>query len=815
MKSQNTNFTPMIEQYMKLKKQYNNIKDCILFYRLGDFYEMFFEDAKLVSKLLNLTLTKKKIGNNKSAPMCGVPYHSGENYINRLINLGYKIAICEQIKNNVYEDNNKKLLKREITRIITPGTFSSIENSKKNNFISSIYIIKNKIAIIFADVNTGQIYITNNTMNFDYELTLIQDEINKFNPSEIIINNCNPDYINIIKNIISDTKILHKFINNNVNNNILNEVSILKNNIILDEDYVLKCSVEQLLLYCNFLNLNVSKIFNEISLLNKNIFMFLNFSAVKNLELFECLHNKDKKNTLYSILDNTNTAMGSRLLKITLEKPLIDANMIRERNDFVEELINRSSSQKKITEYLKHIGDIQRLITKIIYRNVNGRDLINLRDSILYIKKLKIILSDFQTQYAKKLYNEIDILDNVFLLIDNSIINEPPLSISDGYIFKDNYNNDIIDLRNLAKGGRDKIVAIETKEKLLTGIKNLKISYNKIYGYFIEITNGNLNLIPNDRYIRKQTLSNCERYITNELKLHEFAVIESSFKLCELEYNLFIKLLNNIILSTKNIQKTALAISYIDIMNSFAIASFENNYVKPIIDISEKIVLTSSRHPIIEKLKTNLFISNDANLNTNKNRTILLTGPNMGGKSTYMRQIALIVIMAQIGCFVPATKAHIGIVDKIFTRIGASDNLVNGESTFMLEMKEVVDIIDNATKKSLIILDEVGRGTSTYDGIAMAQSILIYILKKIKAKTLFATHYHELTDLHLTNDGIKNCYVALKKEQDKIIFLYKIMDGSIKNSYGLEVAKLAGINDEIIKYAKKVLNDYEKNNIIK
>lgn len=799
--------TPMMQQYFEVKENY---KDCILFFRLGDFYEMFFEDAKLASKELELVLTGRDCGLEERAPMCGIPYHAADVYVGKLISMGHKIAICEQLEDPALA---KGIVKRGIIKVITPGTYtnSSFLDENKNNYIGSLYIDTetNAFSLCFSDVSTGEFNCTDASLN----TTAILDEISKYNPKEILIQN----------NI--DAKIEHS----------INEIfkgSFTK----LGEDYYLKESTIPLLKE-QFTNLNTENYnetvlkccgsllkyiietqktslshINEINYYSIVDYLSIDANSRANLELTENLREKSKKASLLWVIDKTSTSMGGRQLRRWVEQPLINKKKIDRRLDSVDELLNSISSHEDLKDALKTIYDIERLVGKISSKSVNAKELISLKNSIEKIPSIKSIMSNFNSDLLVEMYKNLDELRDIYNLLDTAILDEPSISVKEGNIIKKGYDSEIDELKDIKTNGKKWIAALESNEKEQTGIKSLKIGYNKVFGYYIEITRSNLGLVPDGRYIRKQTLANAERYITPELKEMEEKILKAEDKLINLEYAVFVKVREKIELQVNRMQTTAKIISELDCLSSLATVALENNYCKPEITSSDKISIECGRHPVVEKMiKRESFVSNNADMDTKENQLILITGPNMAGKSTYMRQIALIVIMAQIGSFVPASSAKISICDKIFTRIGASDDLASGKSTFMVEMWEVSNILKNATNKSLVLLDEVGRGTSTYDGLSIAWAVIEYICKnkKLRCKTLFATHYHELTKLEGTINGVKNYSVAVKEMQGEVIFLRKIVEGGADQSYGIEVAKLAGLPDKLISRAKDILNNLE------
>ncbi|HLR34404.1 MAG TPA: DNA mismatch repair protein MutS [Tissierellales bacterium] len=804
--------TPMMKQYMEIKSNY---KDSILFFRLGDFYEMFFDDALIASRELEITLTQRGIGQDKKAPMCGVPYHAVEPYIAKLIDKGYKVAICEQLES---PSEAKGIVKRDVIQVVTPGTITDMNalDEKSNNFLACIYHDEYGAGISYVDNSTGELYTTELLGNGQSTLNFVLDEIGKIQPSEIILNNklrrknkiikiiqnnIN-SYINEYDNQLINIKFCKDIIENNFDDNVFEKSGINRK----------KYSVLATGILLNYLK-ETQKIalthINEVIYYNLDNYMELDINTRINLEINETIMGKGKKGSLIWLLDKTSTAMGGRLLKNWLEQPLIEKELIEERLDIVEIFSKDVILTSEIKEYLKNIYDLERLMGKITYGNCNARDLISLKSSLEELPKIKKLIIDSGYAPLNKLADKIDTLDDVFNLIDNSIVDEPPISIKEGGIIKGDFNEELRSLKSISKNGKEWLSNLEQEEKKKTGIKSLKIGYNKLFGYFIEVTKSNLELVP-DEYIRKQTLVNSERYITPKLKDMESTILGSEEKMIDLEYKIFVNIRDRIKKETARIQKVSKIISKIDALNSLGYVAYTNNYVRPSLNNDGFIDIKEGRHPVVEKtLEEELFVPNDTVLDNKDSRCLIITGPNMAGKSTYMRQVALITLMAQVGSFVPAKEASVGLVDRIFTRIGASDNLSQGESTFMVEMNEVSNIISNATKDSLIILDEVGRGTSTYDGLSIAWAVVEYIAENIKARTLFATHYHELTELENRLPGIKNYNILIEEQGDEIIFLRKIVEGSTNKSYGVEVAKLAGINQSIIMRANEILKSIE------
>ncbi|NCI22484.1 DNA mismatch repair protein MutS [Clostridium botulinum] len=797
--------TPMMRQYLEVKE---SCKDCILFFRLGDFYEMFFEDAKVASKELELVLTGRDCGLEERAPMCGIPYHAANTYIGRLVSAGYKIAICEQLED---PSASKGIVKRGIIKIITPGTYtdSSFLEENKNNYIMSFYLDDNMCAMSFADISTGEF----NSTHSNFKEAVVLDEISKFAPREIVLEeNIKESFIHTIKERfpnISISKIKEENFDYNIDNNLKEQFNNFNEN---EYETIVKKSANGLLYYIFHTQKNILSNINKIDYYSIVDYLTIDVNSRRNLEITENLREKTKKSSLLWVLDKTNTAMGGRQLRRWIEQPLINKNPIENRLNAVEELLNNISLQEDLKEDLKSIYDIERIVGKVASKSVNAKELISLKCSIGKVPYIKKYLSNFKSDLFLNMEQCVDTLEDIHKLLDKALLDNPSLSVKEGNIIKEGFNEEVDSLREAKSNGKKWIASLEQKEKEETGIKSLKVSYNKVFGYFIEITKANLNLVPEGRYIRKQTLSNAERYITPELKEMEEKILGAEEKLIDIEYKLFTKIRDFIEENIDRMQKTARIISDIDCLCSLATVALENNYIKPNINAKDEILIEEGRHPVVEKvIPKGEFISNDSLIDTKENQLILITGPNMAGKSTYMRQVALITIMAQIGSFVPAKKANISICDKIFTRIGASDDLAAGKSTFMVEMWEVSNILKNATWKSLVLLDEVGRGTSTYDGLSIAWSVIEYICnnKNLRCKTLFATHYHELTKLEDNIEGVKNYSVSVSELENEIVFLRKIIRGGADQSYGIEVAKLAGLPSPVINRAKEILQHIE------
>ncbi|MBR3879789.1 MAG: DNA mismatch repair protein MutS [Clostridia bacterium] len=800
----------MMEQYFEIK---NNYKDYLLFYRLGDFYEMFFDDAIIASRALELTLTGRDCGEAERAPMCGVPFHSVDTYIGRLIEQGFKIAICEQVENPA---EAKGIVKREVIRVITPGTLIETEllSDKQNNYLCSVYFGEFEYGICFCDISTAEIYAT--SVSGDGMDAKLQNELGTYSPVEVVTN------LNALK--FADTAKfiegrLHAMLNDSQYKRFEYEPCLerIKNQFTdtLREDdtseKAIVCAVGAMLDYIADTQKKDISYINKLNLYSNGQYLELDVNTRRNLELIESLRTKEKKGTLLWVIDKTRSSLGARLLRRWIEHPLINASKIARRQNAVEELYNSFILREQISELLDQVLDLERLMTKIVYGTANARDLRAVANSTRILPELKKLISECTSNEMQSIYEELDTLEDICALIDSSIKEDSPLTVREGGMITDGFDVEVDEYRRIIEHGDEWKEQIAQNERDATGIKTLKVGYNRVFGFYIEVTKSLINLVP-DRYIRKQTLSNCERYITEELKEMEAKVLGASDKLCQLEYNIFCEIRTKVAENSARIQRSAQLIAEIDAYYSLATVAAKNRYVRPEVTSTDEISIKDGRHPVVEQfVKDSYFVPNDTMLNLKTDRLLLITGPNMAGKSTYMRQVALITLMAQIGSFVPAAEATVGIVDKIFTRVGASDDLASGQSTFMLEMNEVAYILRNATKKSLIIYDEVGRGTSTFDGMSIARAIVEYTAsRKIGAKTLFATHYHELTSMEQEFDGIVNYNIAAKKRGDNITFLRKIVRGSTDDSYGIEVAKLAGLPNEVIKRAKEVLASVEE-----
>ena len=804
--------SPMMQHYMEKKEEY---KDCILFYRLGDFYEMFFDDAITASRELEITLTGRACGLEERAPMCGVPFHAAEMYIAKLISKGYKVAICEQLED---PKTAKGIVKRDVIRVVTPGTVieSNLLDEKKNNFIMSIVKKGLFFGIAVCDVSTGDFLATQITEENNFEKLL--DEIARFMPAEIVANKMMyesekeiariKDRINVcISNVEEDSF--------SEETDFLERMYTFKNETGsgLKDNLFAIAAINGLTSYLNATQKIKLDHINTIQLYKTTKYMALDVNARRNLELTDRMRDKSKKGTLLWVLDKTATSMGGRMLRRWINDPLVDVKEINERLEAVKELKENMILRGDILETLNRVYDIERLAGRISYGNANARDLISLKSSLSKLPELKTELSQTNSKMLKKLYSDLDELKDVTELIEKSIVDEPPITIKEGGIIKTGYSEEIDECKRAAIEGKSWLVNIEAKEKEQTGIKNLKVGYTKVFGYYIEVTKSFLKQVPTDRYIRKQTLTGAERFITEELKSIEDKVLGAEERIVTLEYDEFVKIRTKISSQIERIQKSSTVVAIVDVLNDFANIAEDYEYCMPKVDEEDEILIKDGRHPVIERMIDNgSFVENDTYLNRRDDRLSIITGPNMAGKSTYMRQVALITLMAQIGCFVPASSAKIGVVDKIFTRVGASDDLSMGQSTFMVEMSEVANILKNATKNSLVILDEIGRGTSTYDGLAIAWAVAEYIAdtNNIGCKTLFATHYHELTSLEEKLEGVKNYQIAVKEKGEDVIFLRKIIPGGTDESYGIHVAKLAGAPKKMLTRANEILKTLEK-----
>ncbi len=806
--------TPMMQQYMDTKNQY---KDCILFYRLGDFYEMFFDDALTASRELEITLTGRDCGQEERAPMCGVPHHACDTYLNRLIDKGYKVAICEQVED---PSQAKGIVRREVVRVVTPGTNMCTANldESKNNYLMSVCDIDNLFGISVVDITTGD-FKTCQVVGADK----LNDEINKFMPAEIIGNNgfsisgIDMEYykerlgisISILENWYFDDDMCNDLIKSHFGVSNIEGLGL--------KDYpVATIASGALLKYLYETQKSSLSHLNKITTYSVDEYMIIDSSSRRNLELCETLRDKTKRGSLLWVLDKTKTAMGARLLREYVEQPLISKEKIEERLDTIETLNNDMINREELREYLNPIYDLERLMSRVSLRTANPRDLIAFKSSIELLPHIKTLLRSYDNGLLHKLYDELDELVDLYELIENSIVEEPPIAIKEGGIIKDGFREEVDILKKAKTDGKSWLADLEARERDASGIKNLKIKFNKVFGYYFEVTNSYKNLVP-EHFIRKQTLANAERYTTDELNKLADTILGAEDKLYALEYETYVEIREQLATEIVRVQQTAHNIAMLDVFTSLALVADRNNFVRPSINTEGTINIKNGRHPVVEKMITNdMFIANDTYLDNDINRISIITGPNMAGKSTYMRQTALIVLMAQVGSYVPASSADIGIVDRIFTRVGASDDLASGQSTFMVEMSEVANILRNATKNSLLILDEIGRGTSTYDGLSIAWAVVEHISSSqlLGAKTLFATHYHELTELEGKLSSVNNYCIAVKEQGDDIVFLRKIVKGGADRSYGIQVAKLAGVPDTVIERAKEISIELSGNDIV-
>ncbi len=805
--------TPMMRQYVDIKERH---PDCILFFRLGDFYEMFSEDARLAAKELDLTLTTRDRGKEKEeqTPMCGVPYHSAEAYIARLVQRGYKVAICEQMEDPA---TAKGLVKRDITRIVTPGTVveSSMLDESRNNYFACVYGAENRYGISFCDVSTGAFYAT--FAEGGQAIDRVISELGRFAPSEVlrggeaadneVLTAALRDKLACCTGIgaaeLFDANATAELVTKQFDRS-LEALGIANTDVVWRSAGALLRTLEELQ------KVSLTHV-RKLEFYVHGRFLEMDMTARRNLELTETLRAGEKRGSLLWVLDHTNTSMGSRMLRSWLEKPLLSPKKIAMRQNAVEELTQAATGLPDLRELLRGISDLERVMARIATGAANGRDLVAMKNGCEPIPTLKAAISGYQSSLMRVLYDQIDELKDIYDLISAAICDEPPFTLREGGIIREGYSEELDRLRDIVSGGKGTLAQIEAGEKEKTGIKNLRVGYNRVFGYYIEVAKGQLSLVP-DTYIRKQTLANGERYITPELKELESTILTAKDRIAALEYELFTQVREYLCAQSARVQQTAQAVACLDVVANFAALAVKHNYTKPEIDFSGEIIIREGRHPVVEQmLKNSLFVPNDTTLDCEHNRTAIITGPNMAGKSTYMRQVALIVLMAQIGSFVPAKTARIGIVDRIFTRIGASDDLSTGKSTFMVEMTEVAEILEHATAQSLLILDEIGRGTSTFDGMAIARAVLEYVTdrKRLGAKTLFATHYHELTDIEQEIGGVKNYNIAVRKRGGDIVFLRKIVPGAADDSYGVEVAKLAGLPEKVVTRARQLLHELE------
>ena len=806
--------SPMMRQYMEIKSAH---EDSILFFRLGDFYEMFFEDAKIASEELDLVLTGKECGLEQRAPMCGVPYHSCDGYIARLIERGYKVAICEQLEDPA---SVKGIVKRDVVKIITPGTVleDSMLDEGKNNFLCAAVLRDKVYGLCFADASTGELRVTEITGD-NAEKRLI-NEIGSFSPREILLeeNHTLTTAAEFVTERLQGTVTVRnknsfdlKFTSEQVLKH-FDVISIAKLGV--PDNSAAAIALAAVIEYLYETGMSHTLAVNKVDFYTEKQFMNIDLTTIRNLELVETMRLKSKRGSLLWVLDKTKTAMGKRLLRSWIEKPLMDINAINSRQNAVEELVNNTRVCGELINGLTGVKDIERIITKAVYGTANGRDLRKLCSTLETLPTIKALLSETGSRMLGGINENIDLLEDIRQLIDNAIIEEPPMSVKEGEIIKEGYNSEVDELRKAVKSGAGFVAEIEAAERERTGIKNLRVRFNRVFGYYIEVTNSFLDKVP-EHYIRKQTLTNCERFITEELKKIESYVLGAKERVVALEYDIFCDIREKTAKEVLRFQKTAAALAALDALCSFAAVAVENGYCRPQLNTEGVFTVNGGRHPVVERVLKTPFVSNDTFLNNNDDRLLIITGPNMAGKSTYMRQVAIIAVMAQMGSFVPATSANVGIIDAVFTRVGASDDLASGQSTFMLEMNEVANILKNATRNSLLIFDEIGRGTSTFDGMAIAKAVLEFVAdrKTLGAKTLFATHYHELTQCENELKGVKNYNIAVKKRGDDIIFLRRIVRGGADESYGIEVAKLAGIPSSVINRAKVVLNDVVKNGV--
>lgn len=809
--------SPMIKQYLDIKSQND---DSILFFRVGDFYEMFFDDAKTASDELDLVLTGKDCGQEERAPMCGVPYHSCEAYIARLVEKGHKVAICEQVEDPA---TAKSLVKRDVIRVITPGTVieDAMLEEGRNNYLAAVAVKETGIGLCFTDASTGECHVTE--IPSDNIESGVCDELMRFSPKEVLVSEALktvslPLWDFLAKNLGAtvtvrtersfDTKYTEPIYSGNFGVSELEGLGIERGGA---KASAFGAVIEYLYETGKSTDISV----NKIDVYSDKQFMRLDMTAIRNLEITETMRSKSKKGSLLWVLDKTRTAMGKRLMRSWMEKPLLNITQINLRQNAVEELCGDTVLRGELSEGLSGVRDVERIITKTVYGTASPKDLLAISATAHRFPIIKGLLASANCKLLKEIYNDIDTLEDISALIDSAISENAPLTVRDGNIIKDGYNEEVDRLRNDMKHGTGFIDEIEARERERTGIKNLRVRYNKVFGYYIEVTNSFLDKVPED-YIRKQTLTNCERFITEELKGIEKRVLTAKDRIVQIEYELFDGVRKKSAAELKRFQQTASAIAKIDVLRSLAEVSVNNRYVRPLVNDTGTVRIIAGRHPVVEQVISTPFVANDTLLDMQEDRCAVITGPNMAGKSTYMRQVAIIVLMAQTGCFVPAQSAELGIVDAIFTRVGASDDLAAGKSTFMVEMSEVADILKNATRKSLLILDEIGRGTSTFDGMSIARAVLEYVndKKKLGAKALFATHYHELTEMENELSGIKNYNIAVKKRGDDITFLRKIVRGGADDSYGIEVAKLSGIPNEVIQRAKQILKKTESEGIV-
>ena len=812
------NMSPMMRQYIEIKSRH---LDSILFFRLGDFYEMFYNDARVASEELDLVLTKRANGEDEKADMCGIPFHSSESYIARLVKKGYRVAICEQTED---PSKAKKLVKRDVIRVITPGTVTedSMLEAGVNNYLATIFVDGEKGGLCFVDVSTGKLHLTElESKRLEAEII---NEVTRFSPKEVLFNEQAARmpslYDLVVKSLQSRIDLIdNELIGYECSEHVLKHFKAESfSSLGIDESSVSKNALCSALGFLFRTQKNEIDAINSIDIYSENKYMRLDISSRANLELTKTLRSQDKKGSLLWVLDNTKTPMGKRLIRNWIELPLLSPAEISRRQNAVGELLSKHEVREELSEALKEIKDLERLMTRVLYGTVNARELNALAATLQKMPFLKSTIVGMDSAFLQKIYNDIDELNELSGLIKNAIVDEPPITVREGGLIREGFNEEVDRLRSDMTGGKDIVTELEMREQERTGVKKLKIKYNRVFGYYIEIPNS-ADFTPPEEYIRRQTLANCERYITDEVKELESRIIGAQDKLIALEYNLFVAIREEAAKYMESIKRTAEAVARLDAIWSLSVVAYKNGYVCPQISVDGEIDIREGRHPVVELLSDSAFVPNDTRLDVKDNRCAIITGPNMAGKSTYMRQTAIITLMAQIGSFVPAKSAKISICDAIFTRVGASDDLASGKSTFMVEMSEVANILKYATKNSLLIIDEIGRGTSTYDGMAIARAVLEYVAdkKKIGAKTLFATHYHELTSLEEELDGVKNYNIAAKKKGDDIIFLRRIVRGGSDDSYGIEVAKLAGVPQKVVNRAKEILSTLEagENVIIK
>ncbi len=808
--------SPMMQQYLTIKR---SNPDVLLFFRLGDFYELFFDDARLVSSELDLVLTGRDCGLEERAPMCGVPFHSADSYIARLVERGYKVAICEQTED---PKKAKGLVRRDLTRIITPGTVidSNMLDEGKNNYLACVYVMGRQASICFADVSTGEVHAT--TLRGDSFLPDLIGELGKFSPSEIRYNRAAGEllplknYLDKLENVsiecVEEAEANREACARTICS-VVGEETLTHLEQTEDEAMIFALGI--CFAYLTKTQMTSLENIREVDFYKENQYIRLDAAARRNLELTETIRSREKRGSLLWVLERTKTAMGRRLLRTWIEQPLLSCNKILSRQNAVAELVDRVALREDLIEQLDGIHDLERLMARVVYATANARELRALADTFKKLAPIKELLSQADCSMLKVLWESVDTMADLHDVIDRAIAENPPFSVREGNLIRDGFDEELDSLRYMIGNGKEVIAQVEESEREKTGIKKLKIGYNRVFGYYIEVPNGSRDMVP-ESYVRKQTLANCERYITQELKELEAKVLGAQERSIQLEYNLFTQVRQQAADQFLRINRTAKAISVLDVLCSLALVAYSNNYACPLVDTSDCIAIEEGRHPVVERVLRDVpFVPNDTLLNNGEDRCAIITGPNMAGKSTYMRQVALIVIMAQIGSFVPARSAHIGLVDSVFTRVGAADDLASGQSTFMVEMNEVAEILKNATDKSLIIFDEIGRGTSTFDGMSIARAVLEFTASKrtLGAKTLFATHYHELTELEGQVDGVKNYNIAVKKRGHDITFLRRIVRGGADGSYGIDVARLAGVPDRVVARARVILKSLEEQEI--